>query len=317
MRRRRKLTLMRGALSDTDIHYLAGYLYVASGENLVSVTLGEKIYDASADEERDVDIAVISAGTIGVLAAEVKDHARSLDVTVVEQLCQKLRDMPSVTRRAIVSSSGFTAPALRKAASHDVQCLRLVEGPIPQLAYGIDLSQLTELTVGNTGWREDPHVTVGPTVVLTPEEKRAVGPNTRVRLFDGSHITLKELCDRIARQFDPGAVEFDDADRISIDDTRPLDHPVRLEVGARSVEALDARIVGVVHRTTSILPLHAAYYLADDSGIPFAAAALFELDRALFAVTVGGDGNTLRLFQIPADVRVGRPLRCRIFESTA
>lgn len=308
---------MAGALSDTDVHYIVGYLYVASGENLVSVTLGEKIYDASADEPRDVDIAVVTAGNIGVLAAEVKDHARALDVTAVEQLCQKLRDMHDVTRRAIVSSSGYTAPARRKAASHDVECLQLVHGALPKLGPGIQISRLAEMTVVDTGWCEQPHITVGSNIQLTPDEKADIRDETPVRLSNGEQITLKELCDRLARQFDPGAVEFAGNDLVTVNEVWPLDQPVSITVRNRVVEACDARIVGIVQRTTKILPLHASCYLADENGAAFASAALFVLGGNLFAVTVGGDGNTLRMFQIPADVRRKRPVRQRIFESTA
>jgi hypothetical protein len=308
---------MLGTLSDTDIHYIVGYLYVASGENLVSVTLGERIYDASAEEPRDVDIAVVTAGSIGLFAAEVKDHARPLDVTAVEQLCQKLLDMPDILKRAIVSSSGFTAPSRRKAASHDVQCLQLVRGALPALGPGIQISRLAEMTVVNRAWTEQPQVTIGPTTQLTPTEKAAIANCTPTRLSDGTEIQLKELADRIAQQFDPGAVEFNGGNEVAVDEVRPLDHPVSIAVGDRVVHMQDARIVGRVQRTTNILPLHTSCYLADESGSAFASAVLFELNQTLLALTVGGDGNTLRLFQIPANVRAERPNRRRIFESTA
>ncbi len=54
-------------------------------------------------------------------AYEVKREGAPLDVATVEQLCIKLRDMPTVTHRAIVSASSFTDGAIAKAAAHDVQ----------------------------------------------------------------------------------------------------------------------------------------------------------------------------------------------------
>jgi hypothetical protein len=56
-----------------------------------------------------------------VKAYEVKREGERLDVAAVEQLCIKLRDMPTVTHRSIVSASGFTDGAIAKAAAHNVQ----------------------------------------------------------------------------------------------------------------------------------------------------------------------------------------------------
>lgn len=39
----------------------------------------------------------------------------------MEQLCIKFEDMPNITHRAIVSASGYTAPAIAKAEAHNVE----------------------------------------------------------------------------------------------------------------------------------------------------------------------------------------------------
>jgi len=77
------------------------------------------VFDAVAEEERDVDVTVRAVGGDGSTSVfdglEVKDHTRRLDVIHVEQLCAKLRDMPTIADRGIVSASGYTEAALRKA----------------------------------------------------------------------------------------------------------------------------------------------------------------------------------------------------------
>jgi hypothetical protein len=87
------------------------------------------VYDAAAEKERDVDVTVtVSEGgapSYAFKAYEVKRESPPLDVTDVEQLCVKLLDMPSVTHRAIVSTSGYTSGAQTKAARHGVELYAL------------------------------------------------------------------------------------------------------------------------------------------------------------------------------------------------
>ena len=87
--------------------------------------VGDLVQDVAANKPRDVDITVTlreADGTVRAFKAyEVKREGALLDVATVEQLCMKLRDMPTVTHRAIVSASSFTDGAIAKAAAHDVQ----------------------------------------------------------------------------------------------------------------------------------------------------------------------------------------------------
>jgi hypothetical protein len=83
------------------------------------------VLDTAAGKARDVDVTVTLKETPDVTRAfkayEVKREKTALDVADVEQLCQKLLDMPSITHRAIVSASPFTAPAQAKARQHGVE----------------------------------------------------------------------------------------------------------------------------------------------------------------------------------------------------
>lgn len=55
----------------------------------------------------------------------MKREGSPLDVADVEALCLKLLDMPSISHRAIVSSSGFTIGAQTKAAHHGIDLFAL------------------------------------------------------------------------------------------------------------------------------------------------------------------------------------------------
>ena len=117
------------------VQYLVGLCCLRRNPDAVQVELGALVTDEASGKDRDVDVTVTvrdSGDSWAFKAFEVKDEKSSLDVTVVEQLCGKLNDMPSITHRAIVSSSGFSDGAKRKAKHHgiDLYLLERWENPI-------------------------------------------------------------------------------------------------------------------------------------------------------------------------------------------
>ena len=117
------------SLSPMLVQYLVGLCCLKWDPDAVDVTIGDMVYDAGADKERDVDVTVtIKEGgqmTQAFKAYEVKREGHPLDVVTTEQLCMKLLDMPDLTHRAIVSSSGFTDGARTKAMNHGVELYTL------------------------------------------------------------------------------------------------------------------------------------------------------------------------------------------------
>jgi len=107
------------------VQYLVGLCCLRRNPDAVDVTVGDLVLDVAANKARDVDITVTlreEDGTVSAFKAyEVKREGDPLDVATVEQLCIKLRDMPTVTHRAVVSASGFTDGAIAKASAHNVQ----------------------------------------------------------------------------------------------------------------------------------------------------------------------------------------------------
>jgi len=120
---------MSSPLSPMLVQYLVGLCCLRWGPESVDVTLGDFVFDSALEKERDVDVTVRvnggEEGNFAFMAYEVKREAPPLDVSVVEQLSAKMKDMPEITHRAIVSSSGFTEPARRKAAAHQVTLYEL------------------------------------------------------------------------------------------------------------------------------------------------------------------------------------------------
>ncbi|MQR02365.1 hypothetical protein [Glaciimonas soli] len=107
------------------VQYLTGLCCLRTTPEAVDIILGDMVLDPAAEKKRDVDITVTIAGSEGLTHAfkayEVKRERTPLDVSTVEKLCIKLADMPSVTHRAIVSISGFSEGAKKKAAHHGVE----------------------------------------------------------------------------------------------------------------------------------------------------------------------------------------------------
>jgi Restriction endonuclease len=117
------------------VQYLVGLCCMQANPDAVQVELGDLVLDDVLGKKRDVDVTVTIRNDDGedwaFKAFEVKDEKSPLDVTVIEQLCGKLADMSSVTNRAIVSSSGFTDSAKRKAEHRGVELYRLEKWATP------------------------------------------------------------------------------------------------------------------------------------------------------------------------------------------
>ena len=284
-------------LSDVDVHYLVGFLYVITRRD-DSVVLGERVRDVTTGTERDVDIVV--SGGWGLLGVEVKDKGRPLDVGIVEGICQKLNDMPTLTERAIVSSSDYTESARKKAAAHNVKCLRFVRGTIPTSFEGTDLSSLRSMTLRHARWTQPPRVTVTTT---SGEAFGGLPWSTRFIADDsGGPRTLGEMTEKMPDKIQgpSGTVDCDVV----------ISYPLKL---ARRGEPSVARIhfegdLAVTHSST---PLRTTCYLADEDGDALAAIVLFDYGDSLTGVATTPAGRISRI-PISAEVRRRRPYRAPI-----
>jgi hypothetical protein len=108
-------------LSPMLVQYLVGLCALKWGADAVDIVIGDYVDDVASEKPRDVDVTVTVNASDGVHAFkgyEVKHVGTALSVDDVDGLINKLKDMPSVTHRAIVSTSGFSEPAIKKAQYH-------------------------------------------------------------------------------------------------------------------------------------------------------------------------------------------------------
>jgi hypothetical protein len=143
-----------------------------SRSRLVQTTL--RLTIRRRGQERDVDITITtrdSGGSWSVFVGlEVKAHKRPLNSEQVEQLVQKLWDMPSITHRAIVSASGFTKPAIRKAEHHNVDLYELKDWH-PATSFDYFKAETVPASRETYGWVGNVEVRINPEREHGPEER--------------------------------------------------------------------------------------------------------------------------------------------------
>ncbi|MGD8499136.1 MAG: restriction endonuclease [Phycisphaerales bacterium] len=192
-------------LSATDVHYLMGLLTSVSTPESVEIMLGDFVHDAGIDKCRDVDVTVTYKDADGLISAfkgiEVKKHSRPLDVTHVEQLVAKFNDMSDISHRAIVSASGYTQSALKKAEAHGVDLFSLIHWDNPMEGFehirfppGFFIKQRTLI------WVDRPRIAFNPNEHIPDQVRNQITNQSHIRDSDGERdSTCKTVQDSSRR----------------------------------------------------------------------------------------------------------------------
>lgn len=314
-------------LTPVDIHYLVGLLSIPSGPDNVDVVLGDLVDDAVADEPRDVDVTITTRDKDGKIRAfhaiEVKDHARPLDVAHVEQLCAKFRDMPELTSHAIVSASGYTKPAIRKARHHGV--VPWLFRPWDDPSRGFDHVQFPRDLPMEGRWFEP----FGQSNVTFRRADRiesgSLDGTLPVRLQDGSanasfrtvadwasHVAISAI-NRIT-----GGAEFETTlsqlveGQILTFDSMVVTFDQQLLFGPpENSFAIDAAFVtGAIVCRTSTTKLEFRILVEEGSDAPFAGCGIAVLPMGnLVALTTNAISKTVNLLNVPLTDRLKKQIR--------
>lgn len=291
-------------LNHKDVHYLAAVLTQISSPWGVEIMLGERVPDVSTGTSRDVDITMkfqlLDGTQVEMHGIEVKDEKKPLDTQLVEGIIQKLRDMPSLTKQGLVSASGFTAPARKKAKYHGLELYRFEDWDGTKL--GVDFSHLRRPPLMiDRQWEKISQrpIVKGPPppgceetfpITSDPEYWEEANPAKRFKLSD--------LIDHACRTILNG---------ITIDEEVPqelnlplkqrvlLQNEVKLDVNGRTETLTHLDIEGIAH-IKIFEPKHAYKALVKDSdGTPLAGCLIQELPNgALFLfLTSNTDGALL------------------------
>ena len=91
---------------------------------------------------REVDVQFVDPNDYDFMAFECKDHARPIDIPLIEAFSTKLIDI-GAARGAMVSNSGYTEGALRLASKLGIDTLALVDTGDPAIKTRIAVTTLT------------------------------------------------------------------------------------------------------------------------------------------------------------------------------
>lgn len=146
-------------IRSNDFQRLITFIELQLAPSGAKVTASAMLYDPKADTEREVDILVeydlgIRSFRTGI---ECRDRARPADVTWAEQAYQAHRDL-GLDRTVLVSRSGFSGPARKKAQQLGIEVLTLEEATATDWAarlglveFQLDVLQaprIVELSIG-------------------------------------------------------------------------------------------------------------------------------------------------------------------------
>jgi hypothetical protein len=174
-------------LSNTDLHLLAGLLITSRKPDCVEIDIADLLRDEDGQSYRDICIKVLTSESGPIAAAfaavEAKIHERRIDTTHFDRLSRTLNEIPGPIERAIVSSSGFTDPAIAKAQQLGLSLYLLESQSKQQIELsGIKIPPNCELDFDEPRWEWVSHgqVVFRPTEDIPPEELARFSPSLTI-----------------------------------------------------------------------------------------------------------------------------------------
>jgi hypothetical protein len=308
-------TLTRRMLTPVDVHHLVGLLSVPAGSENVEVVPGAG----------DLDVTITARDRDGHVTAfhgiEAPGHDRPLDVADVDQLCARLKEMPGPTSHAIVSASGYTKPAIRRARHHAV---------IPWSFEALDDSPSG---IDEVRWFEfvgRPQVTFRR---VDRRESSYLDGNLPVRLHDGSqNASLRTVADWAAHvvagainrvidgeQFQPrlsrltdGAVDTFGSVAVTFEQHLlfgPPEHSFAIDA---------AFVTGAIACRTSTTKLDFRILVEEGADVPFAGCGIAVLPKGnLVALSTSNIAKTVNVLNVPLTARLKKQITLRRTISTS
>jgi hypothetical protein len=302
-------------LTPTDVHLITGLLTQASSPENVKVELGSLIYDSAAEKLRDVDVTVAEAvGEIKALKGlEVKKRTEPLDVTHVEQLALKLKDMPALTSRQIVSANGYTSAALKKAAAHNVELFRLTDWHEKYSFKHARFNEASSFCSRSLEYVAGPHLHVE---LESHGEEFAKADPSLIEITD--HQGARHAWNVTFREFQNNLIvnttnELQSRDEISllapnaskrIDISIGLSDDPHLRLGELIIKIKGARLQGIVRWKETPHPVQYKILVNEATDQPVIGCVLAELTNGnLVGITASNADRTMRFINVAVSAR--------------
>ena len=306
-------------LSATDVHYLVGLLTSVSTPESVEIMLGDFVYDASIDKCRDVDVTVTYKDADGSISAfkgiEVKKHSRPLNVTHIEQLATKLSDMPDVSHRAIVSASGYTKPALKKAETHGVDLFSLVPWDNPM--EGFDHVRFPPdffIKHKTLNWVDGPRIAFNPNEQIPDQIRNQLKKQSRICKADGECDNACKIVQDLSRRMSQAVLrtimDREPIKSMSLDTEMNVKYLTRkigdfyLDLKGLKLRLQNALIQGNVKWIETDVWPKFKVLVKEGELSPYVGCAIAELSHGnLIGLTVSQVDRSLKLINIPLSDR--------------
>jgi hypothetical protein len=311
-------------LTPTDVHYLVGLLTLISHDGDVEVELGTMVLDEAAEKERDVDVTAKLRKEDGSISAfkgiEVKDHTRPLDVTHVEQLCIKFNDMPDITYRSIVSASGYTEPAIKKARRYNVELFDLAtwENPMEGFEH-VKFPQEFRFIERGYKWIGNPNVTFNPHMKAPTETLEILNRNPAIVDANGNPIpgysNLQVRANNLARHVVHDIEQQGGKIKVDVGEIKPVTFDVKLSpaacivVGEQKLVLDRALISGSLTCSEKIAKPDFKILLKHGEAEPYVGCAVFEMSQGnLAGITVDRRSRNIRFVNVPVSDRLKKKI---------
>jgi hypothetical protein len=297
-------------LTHTDVHLLVGMLSLVTSPDDVEVELGSLVRDEASESDRDVDVTITTRNSDGTRrgygAIEVKDETKPLDVQAVEQLIAKLGDMPSITQSSIVSSSGYSKAARKKAARHHVELLRFRdwrrgERVFPFLNPNLEAA----LQLDMVGWAQPPSLTI-----ITEKGTPDIPLTSIVLVGDGRTMMLGQLLLTLRDGELTRLNEAGEFSSLTHGETRQItleidvEKPLKVSSNATTVRVCGFRLAGEVFAIKRRDSFTMKLLVNDETDLPDAACMVGLLPNGdLFGAVFKEDDINPHLIKIPISDR--------------
>jgi len=306
-------------LSPTDVHYLVGHLTMISNPESVEITLGDIVHDKNADKSRDVDITVTYKDVNGLISAfkgiEVKRHLRPLDVTHVEQLSIKLNDMPDLSHRSIVSASGYTKAARKKAKAHSVDLFKLIPWNNPMEGFEhIKFPPDFFIKERTLIWADRPLLKYNPSENIPDEIRKQITKNSHidgVKGCDGDSCkTIQHLSDKLTSRALSVLIDREDIKSLAPGVEKPVKcllkgiDGIYVDLKDSKLYLKQALLQGKVKWNERNISPEFKILIKEGESKPYVGCAIAELSQGnLVGFTVSQVDRSLKLINIPLSDR--------------
>jgi hypothetical protein len=222
--------------------------------------------------------------------------------------------MPALTTRGIVSGSGYTRPAVRKAIHNQVDLYDIREWQAPMKLGRLTLPEDFKIIEENYQWIGSPHVTL-ITSLNRPEDSN-MRFESSAPVFDGQGVQLVSTptCEALIRSLASNATAMAKKQGMSLimapGETRPVTFNITLEnqpftvVGEMRIPLSNAIITGEINYIQTVTTPNYKGFYKHGNKQPFVGCAIFDMCNGNLAGFTVDPSSTLSFINIPVSDRL-------------